>query len=302
MPSRAFTTSSGATGQYLIGTAPFDNNMTTYTLTAWVYPTAIPNFANAAYFPVIWKGSDNTGPRDLQGPSMSIYSDVNGNLQLWCTQTYATSDATVFTALTGQLPLNAWSLISFVVTPTATHAYVNGVEVVYDAGSPTVASGAIDDDSAHPWTISVDDPGNVISSSFVGQISDTRIYTRALSSAELLQLTSFTNPSASGLSAEWPMCGNNPEVDIVGGHSLTVHLASISVNQPHQFCTGSALSIPDCRNFSVFPNNANNVNGTLIYEVPAHPSTTPPADSRTSGAPVDSRQAANVPQNSRTGN
>jgi len=73
MPSRAFTTSSGATGQYLIGTAPFDNNMTTYTLTAWVYPTAIPNFANAAYFPVIWKGSDNTGPRDLQGPSMSIY-------------------------------------------------------------------------------------------------------------------------------------------------------------------------------------------------------------------------------------
>ena len=64
--------------------------------------------------------------------------------------------------------------------------------------------------------------------------------------------------------------------------------------------TKSVYSVPDCRNFGVFPNNSINVQGTLTYTVPAHPSTTPPTDSRAAGAPVDSRTAANTPQNSRT--
>lgn len=63
--------------------------------------------------------------------------------------------------------------------------------------------------------------------------------------------------------------------------------------------TSSAYSYPDDRNFGVFPNNAVNVQGTLQYTVPAHPSTTTPVDSRAS-KPVDSRIAADIPQNSRT--
>jgi hypothetical protein len=58
-------------------------------------------------------------------------------------------------------------------------------------------------------------------------------------------------------------------------------------------------SVPDDRTFSVFPNASENVQGTLIYDVPAQPSTTAPVDSRVS-KPVDSRTSANIPTNSRT--
>lgn len=60
-----------------------------------------------------------------------------------------------------------------------------------------------------------------------------------------------------------------------------------------------AYSVPDDRNFSVFPNASENIQGTLIYDVPAQPSTTVPVDSRAS-KPVDSRTSDNIPTNSRT--
>ncbi len=148
MPSRAFASSTGATGQYL-SASPFSNTMTTYTLTAWIFPPAVPAPGTAEYFPVLWKGLDSSGARDLQGPSMSIYADINSNLQLWCDQTYDTQDASVFTLLTGQIVLNQWNLISFVVAPGSAKGFVNGVEVVYDAGLSHPAIGTPDDDSTH---------------------------------------------------------------------------------------------------------------------------------------------------------
>jgi hypothetical protein len=60
-----------------------------------------------------------------------------------------------------------------------------------------------------------------------------------------------------------------------------------------------AYSIPDDRNYGTFPNNSRTVQGTEIYDVSAHPSTIPPVDSRAAGAPVDSRVASIIPQNSR---
>jgi len=63
----------------------------------------------------------------------------------------------------------------------------------------------------------------------------------------------------------------------------------------------SYYSVPDCRTYDQFPNNPVNVQGTLTYTV--HPSESrtqgAPVDSRT-GVPVDSRTAANIPGNSRT--
>jgi hypothetical protein len=60
-------------------------------------------------------------------------------------------------------------------------------------------------------------------------------------------------------------------------------------------------NVVDCRNYGTFPNKSRDVNGTLIFDVqtssnPAVPET----DSRTFGAPVDSRAFSSVPQNSRT--
>lgn len=59
----------------------------------------------------------------------------------------------------------------------------------------------------------------------------------------------------------------------------------------------SHYSVPDCRNYGNFPNDAVDVNGTLTYTVPS-------VDSRAAGAPVDSRVSVPVacgtyPQNSR---
>lgn len=61
----------------------------------------------------------------------------------------------------------------------------------------------------------------------------------------------------------------------------------------------TAYSVPDSRNFATFPNTSRDVQGTLIYDVQTSSnSTVPGVDSRTAGAPVDSRVSA--PQNSRT--
>jgi hypothetical protein len=60
--------------------------------------------------------------------------------------------------------------------------------------------------------------------------------------------------------------------------------------------SSSAYSVPDCRDYATFPNLPVNVNGTLQYTTPAHPSHPAPVDSRKK-KPV---QSSTLPQNSRT--
>lgn len=69
--------------------------------------------------------------------------------------------------------------------------------------------------------------------------------------------------------------------------------ASFTIN------ASSHYSVPDCRDYATFPNNSRDVQGTLTYDVNAHPSHPAPVDSRAAGAPVDSRTTANIPLNSR---
>lgn len=65
--------------------------------------------------------------------------------------------------------------------------------------------------------------------------------------------------------------------------------------------TSQVYSVTDSRNYGTFPNSSVNVQGTLTYTVPS-------VDSRTAGAPVDSRAVKptdcrvtpNIPLNSRT--
>jgi len=59
-----------------------------------------------------------------------------------------------------------------------------------------------------------------------------------------------------------------------------------------------AYSVPDCR---LKPNGAIDVQGTETYVVQTSSNPAiPPVDSREAGAPVDSRVAPNIPENSRT--
>lgn len=62
-----------------------------------------------------------------------------------------------------------------------------------------------------------------------------------------------------------------------------------------------ASSVTDSRTVKPSSATSRTVQGTLIYDVQTSANAAiPPTDSRTQGAPVDSRVAANIPQNSRT--
>jgi hypothetical protein len=64
------------------------------------------------------------------------------------------------------------------------------------------------------------------------------------------------------------------------------------------FISTAVSSVLDDRNYGQFPNNDRVVQGTEIFDVPAHESHTDPTDSRVT-KPVDSRVASIIPENSR---
>jgi hypothetical protein len=87
------------------------------------------------------------------------------------------------------------------------------------------------------------------------------------------------------------------------GAGINIALSDITYSL---FVAGSAAvpptvySVPDCRDYGNFPNDAIDVQGTETYTVPSVDSRAAgaPVDSRKAGAPVDSRK--NAPQNSRS--
>ncbi len=125
---------------------------------------------------------------------------------------------------------------------------------------------------------------------------------------------SWSGPSSGSVVADGSGNYNTGEVLVVNGnYTITPSLSGKGFSPSNRtvlvvadtpginFTALATYSVPDDRNFSVFPNNSINVQGTLTYTVPAQPSVTPPVDSRISpNIPVDSRTATNVPQNSRT--
>ncbi len=63
----------------------------------------------------------------------------------------------------------------------------------------------------------------------------------------------------------------------------------------------TVYSVPDCRNYGIFPNTGITVQSTVQYtgQTSSNPNI-PPTDSRTAGPVQDCRQAVNIPQNCRT--
>lgn len=108
----------------------------------------------------------------------------------------------------------------------------------------------------------------------------------------------FTPVGAGGTSANTPGAG-------FSGMELNADLVTTEI-QLINWAAGNVLagqgaySVPDDRNYATFPNAARNIQGTQIYDVSAHPSHATTTDSRASGAPLDSRAAAIIPENSRT--
>jgi hypothetical protein len=249
MPSRSFlnTTSGGPTSKYLQSQNPFANNVAAFTLCAWVYLTASPILNDGSYFPIFTKGFVSGPTEDLQGPSLYLFANADGSIQIWAERTYTGNNATVFSLLpVGAINLNEWTHIAFTLgADLIPHAFVNGVETPYDGSSHLLASGTPSlDDSSYPWNIGVDVPGDANAAAFIGQMSDVRIYSRALSGGELQLLAAFEEPATTSLEARWKMCGDGATEADSSGHnrSLDNHGTVTSSTQPFAFCTPANVS------------------------------------------------------------
>lgn len=80
------------------------------------------------------------------------------------------------------LPLNVWSHVAMVYTPTTTYLYLNGVE------DKNAASTAITTDTQDTGIGTYPDPSLAADTGFNGGIDDVRFYSRALSVNEIQQL------------------------------------------------------------------------------------------------------------------
>lgn len=93
-----------------------------------------------------------------------------------------------------------------------------------------------------------------------------------------------------------------------GAPAITITGTNATDNTVTRFETGSivgagaAYSVPDCRDYGNFPNAAQSLNDTFLYDVPFVDSRAsgPPIDCRKAGAPIDCRVSPNIPKNSRT--
>jgi hypothetical protein len=178
--------------------------------------------------------------------------------------------------------------------------YLNGVNL--NALSNTIPPGSTPyDDSASGFSI-----GNGAGFPFNGELSDVRIYNAVLSPSQIASVAAGGTPASANLTAWWKFCSGNLLADSSGnGNTLTNFGAVAGATQPPiDVCIAPPpslpYSVPDCRVAPFGPNANRIVQGTKIYDVQTSDNAAiPPVDSRTS-KPVDSRVAANIPENSRT--
>lgn len=141
------------------------NNMTSFTLSAWIYPTA----NNSAIISKVTPNRDFVFQVDANG-RLNLHITINISTYYHCTSTTV-------------VPLNTWSHVSAVVTPYSVILYRN---------ASVVASRTLS--NIRPaWTGTDMAIGRMSSYSyFNGRIDDVRIYNTALDSSQILELYSPT--------------------------------------------------------------------------------------------------------------
>jgi hypothetical protein len=273
-------------GQYLLSVsssvvAPANSSMT---YSAWIFPTALPTGGNIGTI----IGANNTSPDAFF--IINNNGAFKGSTVVGKTTSLAQSNNSV-------VVLNTWQYVTYVYNKTTgvSHLYVNGIELSYASqtnASPSVAT------LVPLWVGNNSTSGT--NNGFTGSIDSVGIWNTALTTSQITAaMAAGGTPSvASGnLVGYWPLLGTtSPEPDSpVNTFPLTVSAAIQGPNSPGQV---TAYSVPDCRNYGIFPNKSRNVNQTLIYDVQTSSnSVVPGTDSRKAGAPVPS---SSLPQNSRT--
>ncbi|MFH0712464.1 MAG: LamG-like jellyroll fold domain-containing protein [Candidatus Jorgensenbacteria bacterium] len=137
---------------------------TTLTLTAWVYPTSVGGSDSEST--IIWGAS----------PPAYYLSFNDSTLALDC-YWYGTTPAGYHTTSAASVPLNKWSQVTCVWDGTNNIRYINGTS----AGTTAVTGTGLS-----PTAVVIGAENST--RQFVGKIDEVRIYNRALSATEILNL------------------------------------------------------------------------------------------------------------------
>lgn len=214
------------------------DNLNPLTFAAWIYPTSLSNALT-----IFQKGTFGTGT----ARAFTIRADGNLNMAV----SRATT-ATSYRTNTTPLSANVWRFVAVTFDSGAGAGQVVNIytgaltaaatEATY--GTATDGSGAVGDDSAHPFVVG-NDATATPASAFPGRIAVAAYFNRVLSLVEI-QSFQFRRYPLSGcvLRAEYGYAGTGAQQDYSGsGNTGTVTGATVADHVPIPF-RRSRFSVP----------------------------------------------------------
>lgn len=209
------------------------NNVTNATYSAWVYLLSTPSGARGVIFS---RSNSNTGVCGINFNGSALYHHWNDN--------YFGQPSNVVP------PLNTWTHIALVITPTASFWYQNGVLVETKTQSYSVAN-------LSNFYIGNDNPAVAGDRNFNGYIDDPMFATRAYSSTEIASI--YTNSIADHTGLPSGSSGGSASSFTTSTNLNGVNWTTIVANQPTN-CSATRFS----KSFSSIFENTNVYNAYRI--------------------------------------
>ncbi len=181
-----------------------DFTTSTFTISSWIYPTAIPILGQAAYHASIFDRWDHGCTGHGYAFGITNAYTFNGPTELEVRTSCGGSSTSVANGAANVLTNNQWQHIVVVANAGVVTFYVNGVSYV--------ATGSITDvplTYAGPVIIGNGYLGT--GSPYTGSLDEIRVYNRPLSPAEVMQLYRVTAPGGleNGLVGNWTFNGTD---------------------------------------------------------------------------------------------
>lgn len=125
------------------------------------------------------------------------------------------------------LSTDTWFHIAGVYDGSEIRIYCNGTEEDATATTGNMSS------TVAPVRIGAGSGGSGTENPFDGDIGHCAIWNTDLSENEIVSLSNGINPLQVGLGVSyWPLNGQNPEADIIGGHNMTVNGTTVTEEPP----------------------------------------------------------------------
>lgn len=180
-----------------------DFSTNTYTLSAWIYPTAIPGLNQAVYHDSIFDRWDHGCTGHGYAFGITNAYTFNGPTELEVRTSCGGSSTSIANGAANVLTNNQWYHIVAVANAGVVTFYVNG--------TPYAATGNVTDSPLTYGGPAVIGNDSTNGSPFTGSIDEVRVYSRPLSPAEVMQLYRVTAPGGLdyGLVGNWTFNGTD---------------------------------------------------------------------------------------------